>query len=253
MLRIGISHVPTAAGGAGVTAANSPSNGGTTMVRILIVEDHPIVREGIRAELASPRFSVVAEVATGAQAIAAAADHQPDVVLLDLNLPDRPGAEVCAAILERVPTAAVIVLSASGDETSVREAVDAGARAYLIKDVEHLDLPGAVDRVLWGESVMDPRAAAALIRNVQSRNEDPRPQLSSQELNILRLVAEGYSNPEIGARLFLSRHTVKEYLSNAMRKLDVSSRLEAVLEAQRLNLLDGRGPGGASALERKSS
>lgn len=206
---------------------------------VLVVEPSLILRQGIRAALAADGALVVAEVATGAEAIAAAAQHRPDVVLLDFKLPDRSGPEVCGAILERHPAAAIIVLSAQGDEASVGAALNSGARAYLLKDAEDLDLARAIERVLAGESVIDPRAAAALI---DSRDRAGEPKLSSQELNVVRLVADGLTNPEIGTRLHLSRHTVKEYLSHAMRKLEATNRMETVRKATELGLIEGLGP-----------
>jgi DNA-binding NarL/FixJ family response regulator len=198
---------------------------------VLLVEPNRIVRAGIRAEL-----NVVAEAATGADAVAAAAKHEPDVVLLDFNLPDAPATEICEALAARLPGTPIIVLADRGDETAVAEAIDAGARAYLLKDADDLDLAAVVERVLAGDSVIDPRATAALI---DSRRTAGEPGLSSQELKVLRLVAEGLTNPEIGARLHLSRHTVKEYLSHAMRKLDAANRIEAVRKATELGLIKG--------------
>jgi len=198
---------------------------------VLLVEPNRIVRAGIRAEL-----NVVAEAATGAEAVAAAAKHEPDVVLLDFNLPDAPATEICEALAARLPGTPIIVLADRGDETAVAEAIDAGARAYLLKDADDLDLAAVVERVLAGDSVIDPRATAALI---DSRRTAGEPGLSSQELKVLRLVAEGLTNPEIGARLHLSRHTVKEYLSHAMRKLDAANRIEAVRKATELGLIEG--------------
>jgi DNA-binding NarL/FixJ family response regulator len=205
--------------------------------RVVVVEDHRIVREGLRSQLEAADFAIAAEVESGAKAIEAAETHRPELVLLDLRLPDRAGAEICREILARTPETAVVVLSAYGDQGSVRTAVDAGARAYLLKDAEELDLPDALRRVLAGESVLDPRAAAALLR---SQRAPEVPKLSDQELNVLRLAAEGFTNPQIGTRLYLSRHTVKEYLSNAMRKLEVTSRVEAVMKASSLGLIEGR-------------
>jgi DNA-binding NarL/FixJ family response regulator len=206
---------------------------------VLVVEPNRIVRRGIRAELAGDDAEVVAEACTADEAVAAAAQYHPEVVLLDAKLPDRPAAEVCGALLEESPSTAIIVLSQRGDEASVGAAIEAGARAYLLKDVDDLDLAGAIKRVLAGESVLHPRAAAALI---DSRKGGDEPKLSRQELNVLRLVAEGLTNPEIGARLYLSRHTVKEYLSHAMRKLEASNRIDAVRKATELGLIEGVAP-----------
>lgn len=206
-------------------------------IRVFLVDPHPIFREGIRLRLADPEFSIVGEAGTGEEAIAATIRARPDVVLLELVLPDGPGREVCAAILERLPDAAVIILSALIDSESVRGAFDAGARAFLVKDAADLDLPDAIRRALKGESIIHPRAASALIGGLGRRSPES-PRLSQQEIKILQLVAQGLTNREIGARLYLSRHTVKEYLGHAMHKLDASSRVAAVLEAHRRGLID---------------
>lgn len=203
--------------------------------RVLVVEPDRLARQGIRSQLLANGGVVVAEAATGAEALAAATEHRPDVVLLDFRLPDRSGADVCAGILARHPQAAIVVLSARGDEAQVRAAVDAGARAYLLKDVDDLDLPSAIERVLAGERVIDPRATAALL---DARGKAEQAKLTGQELSVLRLVAEGLTNPEIGKRLHLSRHTVKEYVSHAMRKLEATNRIEAVRRASSLGLID---------------
>jgi DNA-binding NarL/FixJ family response regulator len=204
-------------------------------VRVLVVDDHRLAREWVRAELTGDDFTIVDEAATGAAAIAAVEQHHPDVVVLDLGLPDLWGSEVCSAILERDPRATVVVLSGYSDEHLVRSAIDAGARGYLLKDAEELDLSDAIRRVLAGGLVIDPRVARIL---VSGSDEPDHPKLSEQEFRVLRLVAEGLTNPEIGARLYLSRHTVKEYLSHVMRKLEVANRMEAVRKATALGLLD---------------
>jgi two-component system response regulator DevR len=207
--------------------------------RVLVVEGHRLLRQGIRSELSGHEGFVVTEASTGLDAIAAASAQRPDVVVLGFELPDRSGSEVCAAILERHPSAAVVVLSEHDDGASVRAALDAGARAYLLRDGDDLDLPHAIERALAGESVIDPRAAASLL---SSRGGAQQSTLSSQELKVLRLVAEGLTNPEIGTRLYLSRHTVKEYVSHAMHKLEAGNRIEAVRKATALGLIEGVGP-----------
>jgi DNA-binding NarL/FixJ family response regulator len=202
-------------------------------VRALVVDDHPLVRDGLRARLSDERtFAVVGECGTGSDAIVEAERLRPDVVFLDLNLPDMAGTDVCAAIVERSPDVAVIVISAFADEDAVRAAFNAGARAFIVKDAEDLNLTNVVEQVLAGEIVIDPRAAASLLVTLKPGGTPPV-KLSNQELRILQLAAEGFTNREIGLRLYLSPHTVKEYLSNAMRKLNSKSRIAAVMEARR--------------------
>jgi DNA-binding NarL/FixJ family response regulator len=205
--------------------------------RVLVVEPNRLVREGIAVELTRNGVEILDEAGTGAEALTAARGKRPDVVLLALDLPDASATTICQSLHKQLPSLPVIVLAQRGDETSVPEAIESGARGYLFKYADDLDLAAAIERVLAGERVIDPRAAAALIDS-QSANEDPG--LSRQELKVLRLVAEGLTNPEIGKRLYLSRHTVKEYLSHAMRKLEVTNRIEAVRRATELGLLGQR-------------
>jgi two-component system, NarL family, response regulator DevR len=202
--------------------------------RILVVDRHPLTRAGIRAVLSRDDMEVVAEAADGAGAVDAAGRHGPDVVVLDLDLPDFPGYELCEALRARVPDAAVVVCSDLLDRESIAGALRAGVRAYVPKYVDEIDLRSVVGRVVRGETVFD-RQVSAVLANGPGPSEPPR--LSGQELSVLQLVAEGLTNSEIGVRLHLSRHTIKEYLSHAMRKLEASNRLEAVLEAKRLGLL----------------
>ena len=202
-------------------------------IRVLVVDDYPVVRAGVRQSLHASDIAVVGEVGTGAAAVSAAAKLRPDVVVLDATLPDMPTPLVCEQILERVPASAVTVLSSSVEPDLVAACADAGAAAYLVEDLEEADLQDAVRRVAAGESVVDPRAGAAAFRARTSKTL-----LTSQELRVLALAAQGHTNREIGDRLFLSPHTAKEYLSNAMRKLGVDSRVAAVVEANRRGLLD---------------
>ena len=227
-------------------SGQTPDEAARASATVLVVEPGNLVRKGIRSALdANDATRVVAEAANGADAVTAAVRHRPQVVLLAADLPDRTCAEVCAAILGEHADAAVVVLARSNHEASVRAALEAGARAYLLKDSEDLDLPRAIERVLSGEKVVDPAAAAAIF---DSRPGD-QPRLTTQELNVLRLVAEGLTNPEIGERLYLSRHTVKEYVSHAMRKLDATNRIEAVRKAGALGVIDGVAPAAAGDRE----
>ncbi|MFL5944994.1 MAG: response regulator transcription factor [Gaiellaceae bacterium] len=207
--------------------------------RVLVVESNRMVREGIRAQLSGAGAEIVAEAVGGREAIVAAQEHEPDVVILDFNLPDAP--DVCDALKASTHVIAL------GNDNSAAGALESGARAYLLKDADDLDLGGALQRVMAGESVVAPEAAAALI---ESRE---KPKLSRQEIKVLRLVAEGLTNPQIGKRLYLSRHTVKEYLSHAMRKLEVTNRIEAVRRATELGLVEGVGQNSSNAPSSKET
>jgi DNA-binding NarL/FixJ family response regulator len=197
-------------------------------VRVLVADGYPVVRSGLRTFLRAPDVAVVGEAGTVAETVSAAARLRPEVVVLDATL-----LGACGQIVARAPAAEVVVLAASLAPDLVAAAAEAGAAAYLVKDVERAELLDAVRRAAAGERVVDPRAGAAMF--------GARAALSSQELRVLALAAEGFTNREIAGRLFLSRHTVKEYLSNAMRKLGVDSRVSAVVEAGRRGLLDPSG------------
>jgi len=224
------------------TSSRTPSHTKTERqrerARVLLVDSHPVVRVGLRALLPRDEFTIIAEARDGAEAVEAAERHQPEVVLIETALPDRLGSAVCAAILERAPEAAVVVLSASCDEESFRGAVEAGARAYVLKDAESLDLADVIRRVLEGESVFDQRVASARAPSGNASTSTGVPKLGEREVTVLRLAAEGLTNSAIGERLYLSRHTVKKYLGHAMRKLEATNRVEAVLRASRLGLLE---------------
>jgi two-component system, NarL family, response regulator DevR len=209
---------------------------------VLVVDPSRIVREWLGFRLGLAGFRAV-EAAGGAAALAIGRDAALAAAVLEVDLPDADGVDVCAALRQRRPGLVLCVLTTRRDDDVVARAVAAGARGYLLKDAEDLDVPLAIRALLRGEPAIDPRAASALVRAVGPRAGGAT-RLSQQELQVLRLAARGLTNAEIGRQLHLSRHTVKEYLSNAMRKLGVRSRVEAALEASRQGLL---GPDDARA------
>ncbi len=199
-------------------------------IRVLLVDDHHIVRQGIRSILDSDRsFSVVGEAADGASALRAVAELLPDVVLLDIKLPDVDGVEVCRRIHQMRPQTAVLVLSAFIDQNLVNACLQAGARGYLLKDAENLRLKEQIVAVVQGYAALDPRAAGLLTNLVQT---PAAKSLAPRDLSVLRLIAQGLSNREISLKLCLSEHTVKGYVKDILAKLDVHSRVEAVLYAK---------------------
>jgi len=199
-------------------------------IRLLLVDDHRIVRQGIRSILDSDHhFVIVGEAANGASALRAVAELMPDVVLLDIKLPDMDGIEVCRRVHQMRPQTAVLVLSAFIDQNLVNACLQAGARGYLLKDAENLRLKEQLSAVMQGYAALDPRAAGMLTNLVQNPAAKA---LAPRDLTVLRFIAQGLSNREISARLCLSEHTVKGYVKDILAKLGVHSRVEAVLYAK---------------------
>ena len=203
-------------------------------IRVLLVDDSTLVRTGVKTALAAsaePRLQVVGEAETAAAAIAEAARLCPDVVLLDIRLPDGSGLESCRAITQRAPETKVIILTSFSNDNYVYEAISAGARGYLMKEINPEGLCQAVADVAAGKSILDPEATARVMRLVRTQASGGDTQelaaLSPQETKVLALVAEGKTNKEIGDRLKLSDNTVKNYLGNVFDKLQVKRRSQA--------------------------
>jgi DNA-binding NarL/FixJ family response regulator len=193
------------------------------MIRLLLVDDHEVVRAGLRALLRkSGDLEIVGEVATTADAIAAAARLVPDVVLMDLRLPDGSGIDACREILSEVAGVRVLILTSYPDEQAVLSTIMAGASGYLLKDIGHEALVRAIRDAAAGRPILDSAIARRVAQRMQKVGE-----LSAQEQRILALVVEGKTNKEIGAALGLSDKTVKNYLSNAFQKLNVTRRSQA--------------------------
>jgi two-component system response regulator DevR len=206
-------------------------------VRVVIVDDHRIVRQGLRSILdPDPRFEVVGEAANGADALPIVAEQQPDVILLDLKLPDMGGVELCQRLIQAYPETAVLILTAFIDRNLVNACLQAGARGYLLKDAENLRLREQLLSAVEGHAALDPRAADVLTEYVR-RQEQPSRMLSLREVEILRLIAHGLTNKEIGSQLHLSENTVKGYVKDILSKLSVHNRIEAVLLAKERGLI----------------
>ncbi len=206
------------------------------MTRLLIIDDHEMVREGLKAMLVTePDFEIVGGAANARQALEMVEQVHPDVVLLDVRLPDVSGVEVCRTLSERFPEIGVIMLTTFTDEQIVAQCIQAGARGFIIKDVERFDLKRSIRAVARGEAVIDSKAAVAVLaqlRRTSSVNTDSTPEtLSAQQLVILRLVAQGLSSREIGVQLYLSENTVKGYVQEILHRLNVKNRTEAVMVA----------------------
>ena len=190
-----------------------------------------------------PGLEVVGEAGDGVEGTTLAESAAPDVVLLDVRMPKRSGIEACLAIKEAVPSAKIIMLTVSDEEADLYEAVKSGASGYLLKDSSIEEVAQAIRVVADGQSLISPSMAIKLIDEFKQmsrpeRQTGPALRLTERELDVLRLVAQGHSNKEIAARLFISENTVKNHVRNMLEKLQLHSRMEAVMYAVRENLLE---------------
>jgi two-component system, NarL family, response regulator DevR len=219
---------------AGVTRTRRPP------IRVLLVDDHSIMRQGLRAVLDREEdLRVVGEASSADGATAAVVAVRPHVVLLDLKLttgPQADGLDLCRKLTAEHPGLGVLVLTTFAEDRLVVEAVQAGARGYVVKDVDTTELVRAIRSVSRGESAFDARSASAMVRTLNAPDPN-RERLTDRELDVLRLLARGLSNREIGRELYISETTVKFHVGNLMRKLLVSRRAEAVYAASKLGLL----------------
>jgi DNA-binding NarL/FixJ family response regulator len=212
--------------------------------RILIADDHELARLGLRTMLTpEPDLEVVGEAGTGREAVELSRQLEPDLVLMDIRMPDLDGLAATRTIKEELPRISILILTLSEDPDYLLEALRVGAAGYVLKDASRRDVVTAVRQVLSGESPLDPRLAAQLIRRLASqRPAKERPakhgdELTQRELDVLRLVAEGKTNAEIGQSLFISVGTVKVHVERIIDKLGVSDRTQAAVRAIELGYL----------------
>jgi DNA-binding NarL/FixJ family response regulator len=210
-------------------------------VRALIADDHPHFRDGLRALLLSaPDVEVVGEARDGEEAIRLAASLQPDVILMDLNMPGTGGIEATRRILHTSPHISVLVVSMYEDDDSVFAALKAGARGYLLKGALKAEILRAIRAVTSGEAIFGPAIARRLMQYFSTPRQDvPReafPELTDREREILELIARHETNPEIARRLHLSQKTVRNHVSNIFTKLQVSDRAQAIVRARKAGL-----------------
>ena len=201
-------------------------------LRIVVIDDHEVVRQGLVALLARrDAFQVVGEAGTVAEALAVVRRLQPDVVVMDVRLPDGSGIEACRELRAELPATRVVILTSYPDEEAVFSAIVAGASGYLLKQVRGRDLVSALEAVGRGESLLDPAVTEKVLERVRriatGGATDELAQLTAQEQKILLLVAEGKTNKEIAAEVFLSDKTVKNYVSSILSKLNLQRRAQA--------------------------
>ncbi|MGZ4436024.1 MAG: response regulator [Nocardioides sp.] len=213
-------------------------------IRVAVVDDQELFRRGLTMLLGvEDDIEVVGEAGDGVAATELAATAVPDIILMDVRMPKRSGIEACVAIKEVAPTARIIMLTVSDEEADLYDAVKNGASGYLLKDSSIDEVAQAIRVVADGQSLISPSMAIKLLDEFKQmsrsdRQQVPSPRLTERELEVLKLVAQGLNNREIAKRLFISENTVKNHVRNILEKLQLHSRMEAVMYAVREKLLD---------------
>lgn len=221
----------------------------TEVIRVLIVDDHALYRRGLQTVLATEDgIEVVGEAADGVEAVEQAEETLPDVIVMDVGMPKRGGIDACRVIRHRVPSARILMLTSSEDETNLFEAVRAGANGYLLKDVPTEEVAAGIRALYHGHSLISPLMASKLLTEfaqISGRASVPAPapglelpRLTERELGILKLVARGKLNREIATELFISENTVRNHIRNILDKLQMHSRMEAAMYAVRQRLIE---------------
>jgi len=206
-------------------------------ITVLLVDDHAMVRQGVRTFLETQAdLSVVGEAGSGEEAVGLAAQHVPDVILMDLIMPDMDGVEAIRRVKQVSPRSQVVVLTSYHEDEHIFPALKAGALSYVLKDLSAEELAVAVRKAAAGEAVLHPRVAARVIKELQGLRPDrvnPFTELSERELEVLKLIADGMSNAEMAAKLVLSEKTIKGHVSNILSKLQLVDRTQAAVYAWR--------------------
>jgi DNA-binding NarL/FixJ family response regulator len=207
-------------------------------LRVVLVDDHPIYRQGLAKLLRECGVDVVAQAGNGADALSIVEEAAPDVVVMDLNMPGMSGVDVTRKLVERNPASRVLVVSVSAQEEDVTEAILAGASGYVLKDGPVEEVVAGIQAAANGESLISPRIATMLMRrmrvDVPTEPEAPvTTPLSERELQVLRLVAQGKGNQEIGEELYIGQSTVRNHISSILMKLQVENRVQAAVRAVR--------------------
>ncbi|NNC79807.1 MAG: response regulator transcription factor [Acidimicrobiales bacterium] len=211
-----------------------------TTIRLMLADDHRMLREGLSRSMREEGFDVVAEARNGAEAVQLAVQVKPDVILMDVTMPELDGVEACRQIREQNSTAAVVMLTMHADQDVLANAIRAGASGYLVKDCSTNEIASAVRMAAAGDTALSPQLAATMLDEVR-RMDQPVPEqervVTKREEEVLQLIADGCSTPEVAERLYISQKTVKNHLASIYQKLDARDRTQAVLSAVRMGIV----------------
>jgi two-component system response regulator DegU len=208
-------------------------------IRLLLADDHKMLREGLRRSMVERGFDVIGEARDGAEAVELSASLRPDVILMDVSMPEIDGVEATRQIRERQPDVRIVMLTMHADQDVLADAIRAGANGYLVKDCSTDEIASAIETVAGGETALSPRLAASMLAEVR-RQEDQAEQtriITKREEEVLQHIADGCSTPEVAERLYISQKTVKNHLASIYQKLDARDRTQAVLQAVRMGIV----------------
>lgn len=212
-------------------------------VRLMLADDHRMLREGLRRSMVDAGFDVVGEACDGVEAVRLAADLCPDVILMDVTMPNCDGVEACRLVKDAGIPSRVVMLTMHADQDVLANAIRAGASGYLTKDCSTREIAEAVRMAAEGDTVLSPQLARSMLEEVR-RQDDPKPMaidddrvVSRREEEVLQLIADGCSTPEVAAQLYISQKTVKNHLASIYQKLDARDRTQAVLQAVRMGIV----------------
>jgi len=236
-------------GGRGAAGESPDGLGRPEPIRTMIVDDHALFRRGLEMVLVEePDIELVGQASDGAEAVTRAGEALPDVVLMDIRMPKTSGIEAARAMKEAAPSARIVMLTISDEEEDLFEAIRAGASGYLLKDIPLDEVADAVRSVYGGQSLINPSMAGKLLTEFATlgrRDQEeerpqqvPAPKLTDREMEVLKLVARGMNNRDIAKELFISENTVKNHVRNILEKLQIHSRMEAVMIAVREKLIE---------------
>jgi len=212
----------------------------TMVIRLMLVDDHKMLRQGLRRSLEEEGFSIVAEAADGTEAVRLAPAIKPDVVLMDVSMPDMDGIEATKRILAVDPERRIVMLTMHGDATVIEQAIKAGAVGYLTKDCSIDEVVEAIRMAANGETALSPQLAQTMlkeVRKIHGAEKEEERVISKREEEVLQLIADGCSTPEVAAKLYISQKTVKNHLASIYEKLNARDRTQAVLTAVRLGIV----------------
>ena len=211
-------------------------------IRLMLADDHRMLREGLRRSLSDEGFDVVGEASDGDEAVRLADSLRPDVILMDVTMPDVDGVEATRRIHQQHPEIRIVMLTMHADKSVIAEALRAGASGYLVKDCSTDEIADAVRMAANDEATLSPELANAMLNEVRRIDPDPSGDdadrvVTKREVEVLQLIADGCSTPEVAERLFISQKTVKNHLASIYHKLDARDRTQAVLQAVRMGIV----------------